>query len=77
MKLHGNMVIEMIDDTTGEVVERVQEENMVTNAINHILGLNPMGIFYNVSGQYDTHLVWNDVMLPMMSMRQPIQREEA
>ena len=32
MKLHGNMVIEMIDDTTGEVVERVQEENMVTNA---------------------------------------------
>lgn len=65
MKLHGNMVIEMIDDTTGEVVERVQEENMVTNAINHILGLNPMGIFYNVSGQYDTHLVWNDVMLPI------------
>ncbi|KAI4451228.1 hypothetical protein C823_005777 [Eubacterium plexicaudatum ASF492] len=45
MKLKGNMVIEMIDDATGEVVERVQEENMVTNAVNHILGLNPMGIF--------------------------------
>ena len=55
MKLKGNMVIEMIDDVTGEVVERVQEENMVTNAVNHILGLNPMGIFYSVAGEYDTH----------------------
>ena len=65
MKLKGNMVIEMIDDATGEVVERVQEENMVTNAVNHILGLNPMGIFYSVAGEYDTHLLWNDNMLPI------------
>lgn len=61
----GNMVIEMIDDATGEVVERVQEENMVTNAVNHILGLNPMGIFYSVAGEYDTHLLWNDNLLPV------------
>lgn len=54
MKVKGNMVIEMIDDATGEVVERVQEENMVTNAVNHILGLNPMGIFYSVAGEYDS-----------------------
>ena len=64
MKLHGNMVIEMIDDE-GNVTERVQEQNMVTNAVNHILGLNPMGIFYAVAGQYDTHLVWNDNLLPI------------
>ena len=65
MKLKGNMVIEMIDDSTGEVVERVQEENMVTNVVNHILGLNPMGIFYSVAGEYDTHLLWNDNLLPI------------
>ena len=65
MKLKGNMVIEMIDDATGEVVERVQEENMVTNAVNHILGLNPMGIFYSVAGEYDTHLLWNDNLIPI------------
>lgn len=65
MKLKGNMVIEMIDDATGEVVERAQEENMVTNAVNHILGLNPMGIFYSVAGEYDTHLLWNDNLLPI------------
>ena len=53
MKLHGNMVIELTDEETG-VVERIEEENMVTNVVNHILGLNPMGIFYNVAGQYDT-----------------------
>lgn len=55
MKLKGNMVIEMIDDATGEVVERVQEENMVTNAVNHILGLNPMGIFF----------LWQGSMIPI------------
>ena len=65
MKLKGNMVIEMIDDATGEVVERVQEENMVTNAVNHILGLNPMGIFYSVAGEYDTHLLWNNNLIPI------------
>ena len=65
MKLKGNMVIEMIDDATGEVVERVQEENMLTNAVNHILGLNPMGIFYSVAGEYDTHLLWNNNLIPI------------
>lgn len=64
MKLHGNMVIELTDEETGGV-ERIEEENMVTNAVNHILGLNPMGIFYNVAGQYDTHLQWNSEMLPI------------
>lgn len=64
MRLHGNMVIELTDENTG-VVETIEEENMVTNAVNHILGLNPMGIFYAVAGQYDTHLLWNSELLPI------------
>ena len=41
MKLKGTMVLELTDTNTGEV-ERVEETNMLTNAVNHILGLNPM-----------------------------------
>lgn len=52
MRLKGNMVVELTDVNTSEV-ETVTEENMVTNAVNNILGLNPMGIFYAASGQYD------------------------
>ena len=64
MKLKGNMVIELVDGNTGEE-ERIEEGNMVTNAVNDILGLNPMGIFYAVAGEYDTHLLWNDKLLPI------------
>lgn len=41
MKLTGNMTIELTDVNTKEVTT-VTEENMVTHAVNHILGLNPM-----------------------------------
>ena len=64
MKLRGNMVIELTDAVTGEV-ERVEESNMLTNAVNEILGLNPMGIFYAASDEYDETLLWNDTMLPI------------
>lgn len=64
MKLKGNMVIELTDENTG-AVERVEETNMVTGVVNDILGLNPMGIFYNVAGQYDNHMQWNSEMLPI------------
>ncbi len=64
MRLRGNMVIELTDENTG-TVERIEEENMVTNAVNHILGLNPMGIFYKVAGEYDTMMIWNDRLLPV------------
>lgn len=64
MTLKGNMVIEMIDEATG-AVETVEEANMVTNAVNHILGVNPMGIFYSVAGQNDTRLLWNGNLLPI------------
>ena len=64
MKLKGNMVVELTDVNTSEV-ETFTEENMVTNAVNNILGLNPMGIFYAASGQYDDAVLWNDTLLPI------------
>lgn len=64
MRLKGNMVIELADGATGEV-ERVEEANMVTDAVNDILGLNPMGIFYKVAGEYDTQVIWNKELLPI------------
>lgn len=64
MVLHGEMVIELADEDT-DTVETIREENMVTNAVNHLLGLNPMGVFYKVSGEYDDMLLWNDVLLPI------------
>ena len=47
MRLTGTMRIELTDVNTGEVTA-VMEENMVTDAVNHILGLNPMGVFYEI-----------------------------
>ena len=44
MKLKGEMVIELTDTNT-DAVEKVQETNMITEAVNNILGLNPMGIY--------------------------------
>lgn len=42
MKLKGEMLLELTDSTTGDV-ETVKETNMVTQAVNDILGNNPMG----------------------------------
>ena len=63
MKLKGTMVIELTDVHTSEV-ETYVEENMVTNAVNNILGLNPMAIFYTEE-EYSTGLVWTDNLLPI------------
>ena len=46
MRLKGTMVMELTDAQTGEV-ETITEENMITNAVNNILGMNPMGVFYS------------------------------
>lgn len=62
MKLKGMMVIELTDVNTSEV-ETIVEENMVTNAVNNILGLNPMAVFYTEE-EYSTGLVWTDNLLP-------------
>ncbi len=64
MKLKGTMVMELTDINTSEV-ETITEENMITNAVNHILGLNPMGIFYKASGEYDDMVIWNSGLLPI------------
>ncbi len=60
----GNVTVELENVNTG-VVETVQDTNMVTNAVNDLLGMNPMGLFYKTSGQYDDMVVWNDEMLPI------------
>lgn len=42
MTLKGVMTIELTDADTG-TVETVTEENMITESVNNILGLNPIG----------------------------------
>lgn len=64
MKLKGTMVIELTDVKTAEV-ERVTHENMVTDSVNNILGLNPMGIYYNATDPYDQSVAWRDTLLPI------------
>ena len=63
MKLKGTMVLELTDESTGEV-ERIKEENMVTEAVNDILGMNPMGVFYSEEDLADV-LSWNGTLLPI------------
>ena len=64
MRLKGEMVIELTDTNTG-AVETVQETNMITEAVNNILGLNPMGIYLKASGEYDNSVLWNGTLLPI------------
>ena len=64
MVLKGIMTIELTDEATGDV-ETVTEENMITEAVNNILGLNPMGIFYAATGEYDAAVLWNGSLLPI------------
>lgn len=64
MKLKGTMVMELTDVNTTEV-EVITEKNMVTNAVNNILGLNPMGIFYAATEEYDASVLWNGNLLPI------------
>lgn len=63
MRLTGNMTITLTDKNTGEV-ETVAEENMVTNAVNNILGLNPLGVFYEAGDSIDG-IEWNGNLLPI------------
>lgn len=63
MKLKGTMVLELTDEATWEV-ERITEENMVTEAVNDILGMNPMGVFYSEENLADV-LSWNGTLLPI------------
>lgn len=58
------MVLELTDKNTGEV-ETVKETNMITNAVNHLLGINPAALWHKTSGEYDASLLRNDNMLPI------------
>ena len=64
MKLKGEMVVELTDSTTG-TVESIMETNMVTQAVNDILGTNPMGIYFKASSEYDDMVLWNGNLLPI------------
>ena len=64
MTLKGVMTIELTDANTG-AMETVTEENMITESVNNILGLNPMGIFYAATGEYDDAVLWNGNLLPI------------
>ena len=63
-KLTGNITVELTDVNDG-TVETYSETNMVTNAVNDILGVNPMGVMYKAAGSYDDLIVWNDNLLPI------------
>lgn len=56
--------MELTDVNTMET-ETITEENMITNAVNNILGVNPMGIFYKAGGEYDDSVLWNGTLLPI------------
>lgn len=64
MKLKGNMKIELTDVNTS-AIEVIEKSNMLTEAVNNIFGLNPMGIFYKVTGEYDEAVTWNEKLLPI------------
>ena len=66
MKLKGEMVIELTDVNTNET-ETIIEQNMVTNLVNNLLGVNLMGVFYNAAGTYETGANWNREFLPICS----------
>lgn len=63
MRLTGTMTVELTNVDTGEVTA-VTEENMVTDAVNHILGLNPMGVFYEIGESIDG-VKWQEAFLPI------------
>ena len=63
-RLTGSVTIELEDVNTG-TVETISETNMVTNAVNDLLGVNPMGVMYKAGGEYDDSLLWNENLLPI------------
>ena len=58
------MTLELTDKNTG-AMETATEENMITETVNDILGLNHRGIFYAATGEYDEALLWNGNLLPI------------
>src|SRR5699024_8066547 len=64
MILKGVMTIELTDANTG-AVGTVTEENMITESVNNLLGLNPRAIVYAATGASDDAALWNGNLLPI------------
>ena len=58
------MVIELTVKTR-VAVDKVKATQVITEAVNNILGLNPMGIYLKASGEYDNSVLWNGTLLPI------------
>lgn len=66
MKLKGVMTLKLTDINTHEE-ETYVDENMVTDAVNDILGSNPMGIFYKAEANNTSDMTnWKDTLLPIV-----------
>lgn len=63
MKLKGKTTIELTDVNSGEVTT-VQEENMVTNALNYFFNSNPMGVFHYLKNT-GTIKYFNEYFIPI------------
>lgn len=63
MKLKGTMTIELVDAASGEA-ETVHEENMVTDAVDNILGSNLLGMYFD-SGTSSKNITVNSQLLPI------------
>lgn len=63
MRLKGKTTIELTDVNTGEVTT-VEEENMITNALNYFFNSNPMGAFSYLQTT-DTIKYFNKYFIPM------------
>ena len=64
MKVQGNVKIELTDVESGEVTT-VEQTNMMTNAVNNILGINPLATFYKPNSSGNTLTAWQDNLLPI------------
>lgn len=63
MKLKGKTTIELTDVNTGEVTT-VEEENMITNALQYFFNSNPMGAFSYLQTT-DSIKYFNKYFIPM------------
>lgn len=63
MKLKGTMTIELTDAGSGET-ETIREENMVTDAVDNILGSNLLGVYFD-SGTSSKNITVNSQLLPI------------
>lgn len=63
MMLKGNMTIELTNTVSGEI-ETIREENMVTDAIENIIGCNLLGMYFDAGGS-SKNITVNKSFLPV------------